>query len=105
MMMAHLSAIGNFLGRTKEVKAMMKKLVIHVAFIALCFCALPALGTTYYLSTTGNDSNSGTTASLPWLTPHHNLNCGDVIQAAAGSYNGWNFWEGEWERSPVQAIA
>ena len=75
---------------------MVKKIAVHLALIAVCFCALPALGATYYLSTTGSDSNSGTSASLPWLTPHHNLNCGDVIKAAAGSYNGWNFWEGEW---------
>jgi hypothetical protein len=95
MIIARLRAIGNFLRRKKEVTAMMKHLVVHVAFIAVCFCALPALGATYYLSTTGSDSNSGT-ASQPWQTPHHNLKCGDVIQAAKGSYNGWYFWEGEW---------
>ncbi|MGC1362493.1 MAG: hypothetical protein WA419_14530 [Silvibacterium sp.] len=75
---------------------MKKKLAILSIFLAACFCTLPSFGTTYYLSTTGNDSNSGLTASLPWLTPHHDLNCGDVIHAAAGSYDGWNFWEGNW---------
>jgi hypothetical protein len=76
--------------------SMMKNIAIQVVLVSVWFFTLPAMGATYYLSTTGNDSNNGTTASQPWLTPNHNLNCGDVIQAAAGSYNGWNFWEGEW---------
>jgi len=75
---------------------MKQLLAMFSIFLAACFCTLPAFGTTYYLSTTGNDSNSGTSATLPWATPHHNLNCGDVINAAAGSYNGWDFWEGNW---------
>ncbi len=40
----------------------------------------------YYMSPTGSDSNSGTSASSPWLTPNHAVNCGDVIIAAAGTY-------------------
>ena len=48
-----------------------------------------AVGKTYYLAPAaqgGRDSNSGLTASLPWLTPNHaGLNCGDVIQAAAST--------------------
>ena len=54
--------------------------------------AVPAAGTTftplhlYYLSPTGSDSNSGTSASEPWLTPNHPVDCGDVIIAAAGNY-------------------
>jgi hypothetical protein len=39
----------------------------------------------YYLSATGNDSNSGT-PSEAWATPDHPVDCGDVIIAAAGSY-------------------
>ncbi len=48
---------------------------------------------TYYLSPTGSDSNNGTSATAcgtncgPWLTPKHNVVCGDVIIAAAGNYN------------------
>jgi len=38
---------------------MKKKLAILSIFLAACFCTLPSFGTTYYLSTTGNDSNSG----------------------------------------------
>lgn len=50
---------------------------------------------TYYMSPTGNDANSGTSPSSPWLTPNnHALSCGDVIIAAAGTYttssNLWN---------------
>ncbi|MHB8392582.1 MAG: chitobiase/beta-hexosaminidase C-terminal domain-containing protein [Acidobacteriaceae bacterium] len=48
-----------------------------------------AVGKTYYLAPSaqgGRDSNSGLTASLPWLTPNHTgLNCGDTIIAAASS--------------------
>lgn len=42
---------------------------------------------TYYISPTGNDNNNGTSASSPWLTPNHGVNCGDVIIAAPGSYS------------------
>jgi hypothetical protein len=38
------------------------------------------------MSPTGNDSNNGTSPSTPWATPNHNVVCGDVIIAAAGSY-------------------
>jgi hypothetical protein len=41
---------------------------------------------TYYMSPTGSDSNNGTSASTPWATPNHAVNCGDVIIAAAGNY-------------------
>lgn len=61
-----------------------------------CFCALPALGATYFISSSGLDSNSGTTSGTPWLTPNHALNCGDVIQAAAGTYVYTNFQQGDW---------
>ena len=40
----------------------------------------------YYISPTGNDANPGTSPSKAWLTPHHNVVCGDVIIAAAGKY-------------------
>ena len=54
--------------------------------ILLTLFATPAWATTYYLapaSAGGNDSNNGLSASTPWLTPNHPVNCGDVILAAA----------------------
>jgi hypothetical protein len=54
----------------------------------------PAWATTYYLAPAaggGNDSNNGASASTPWLTPNHAVNCGDVILAAAGTYSEGNF--------------
>lgn len=51
---------------------------------------------TYYISPSGNDSNSGLSASLPWLTPDHPLNCGDMISAASGTYSAANFNTGKW---------
>ena len=51
---------------------------------------------TYYISPNGNDSNSGLSASLPWLTPDHPLNCGDMISAASGTYSAANFNTGKW---------
>ena len=44
---------------------------------------------TYYMAASGcNDSNNGTSAGSPWCTPNHSTVCGDVIIAAAGTYNG-----------------
>ncbi|MFZ3189171.1 MAG: hypothetical protein WB523_03160 [Candidatus Sulfotelmatobacter sp.] len=60
----------------------------------------PIAGATYYLATAaggGNDSNNGKSASSPWLTPNHPVNCGDVILAAAStSYSDANFTVGNW---------
>jgi hypothetical protein len=61
---------------------------------------VPYAGNTYYLapaSSGGNDSNNGLSASSPWLTPNHALNCGDVILAtSSSSYNAGNFGTGNW---------
>jgi hypothetical protein len=51
---------------------------------------------TYYMSPSGSDSNSGLSSSAPWLTPHHSLNCGDTIMAAPGEYNNENLGRGDW---------
>jgi hypothetical protein len=51
---------------------------------------------TYYLSPNGNDSNSGLSASSPWLSPNHPVNCGDVIIAASGAYSASHFNTGDW---------
>jgi hypothetical protein len=72
----------------------MKKFVLTISLILL---AAPAWATTYFLapaSEGGNDSNSGTSASTPWLTPNHAVNCGDVILAAASTsyvYSNFNY--------------
>jgi hypothetical protein len=66
----------------------------------LILLASPVWATTYYLAPAsggGNDSNSGASASTPWLTPNHPVNCGDVILAAAStSYSAANFDSGMW---------
>ena len=51
---------------------------------------------TYYLSPNGNDANSGLSATSPWLSPNHPVNCGDVIIAASGAYSASNFYTGNW---------
>lgn len=51
---------------------------------------------TYYLSSTGSDSNNGLSIGSSWLTPKHALNCGDRIIAAAGTYSSNNFGSGKW---------
>lgn len=54
---------------------------------------------TYYLapaSAGGNDGNDGRSASAPWLTPHHSVQCGDLIIAAPGSYDAGDFNVGSW---------
>ena len=61
-----------------------------VLTILLALFPLSSVATTYYLSATGNDGNSGLTSSAPWLTPNHPVNCGDTILAAASTayFNG-----------------
>ena len=57
---------------------------------ALLLLLGPALAhaKTYYLSPTGNDGYPGESASQPWLSPNHPVNCGDVIVAApSGNYS------------------
>jgi hypothetical protein len=64
----------------------MKKFLLTFLFVLL---ASPAWATTYFLapaSAGGSDSNNGTSTSTPWLTPNHNVNCGDILLAAAGNY-------------------
>jgi hypothetical protein len=75
----------------------MKKYALTILFILL---ASPAWATTYHLAPAsggGNDSNNGTSASTPWLSPNHAVNCGDVIIAAASaSYSAADFGSGKW---------
>lgn len=75
----------------------MRKLALAILFLSL---ASPAWATTYFLATAadgGNDSNKGTSAGTPWLTPNHAVNCGDVIIAAASTtYAAINFASGHW---------
>ena len=70
--------------------------------ILLTLLASPAWATTYYLAPAsggGNDSNNGTSASTPWLTPNHPVNCGDVILAtASAAYLNTGFAPGDWGR-------
>ena len=55
-------------------------------------------GNTYYIAPAaagGSDSNNGTDATHPWLTPNHSVNCGDVLLATPGNYSYLNF-NGTW---------
>ncbi len=74
-----------------------KKLAL---LILLSTLASHAWATTYFIAPAGsggNDSNSGTSASAPWLSPNHPVNCGDVILAEAStSYSASNFAAGRW---------
>ncbi len=61
-------------------------LVIILAVLGL---AKSSLATTYYVATTGNDSNPGT-ESLPWLTitkANQTLIAGDTVYIKAGTYD------------------
>src|SRR5579862_9774073 len=58
-----------------------------------------ATGRTYYLAPSancGSDGRSVLSPQSPWLSPHHQLNCGDVIVAKAGLYSNANFYTGRW---------
>lgn len=86
-----LAWIDAFLGEGRSAIEM-KKLALIALFTLL---ACPVRATTYFIapaSIGGSDSNNGTSASAPWLTPNHPVNCGDVILAAAsGDYAPANF--------------
>ncbi len=75
----------------------MKKFALTILFTLL---TSPAWATTFFLAPAsggGNDSNSGTSSSSPWLSPNHSVNCGDVIIAAAStSYSSADFASGKW---------
>jgi hypothetical protein len=79
--------------------AVRRQLGVPLLLLALLSLFGPALAQakTYYLSPTGNDGNTGQSSSLPWLSPNHPLNCGDVIMAAASpNYSAANFFTGKW---------
>jgi len=75
----------------------MRKIALAILFTLI---TSPAWATTYYLAPAsggGNDSNNGTSASAPWLTPNHAVTCGDTITAtASASYLAANFQSGHW---------
>ncbi len=75
----------------------MKKFALTILFTLL---TSPAWATTFFLAPAsggGNDSNNGTSASTPWLSPNHPVNCGDTILAAAStSYSASDFGSGKW---------
>ena len=59
---------------------------------------LMAGAATYYLSPSGSDA-PGVPGTLnnPWLSPNHNINCGDVIIAeASNEYAYYNFNQHHW---------
>jgi hypothetical protein len=53
-------------------------------------------GANYYISPTGSDSNSGTSAASPWYTPNHPMTCGQTITALAGTYSSTQFGASNW---------
>jgi len=73
------------------------KLLFKILISLVIFFLTPSLAyaATYYISPSGNDSNSGSQSS-PWLSPSHPLNCGDTILASSGAYSASNFGSGRW---------
>lgn len=74
----------------------MKKFALTILFTLL---TSPAWATSYFLAPAsggGNDSNNGLSASAPWLSPNHAVNCGDVITAAASASYLWSNFNGNW---------
>lgn len=53
-------------------------------------------GTAYYITSSGNDSNSGLSTGAAWATAKHNINGADIIWASAGTYTASNFHQGNW---------
>jgi len=66
----------------------MKNLKVIYLFIILAFLCNASFATDYYVSTSGNDSNSGTSTSSPWKTLNKldsvNFKAGDTIHFKRG---------------------
>lgn len=66
--------------------------IIPLLLLAFIVAPVRTLAADYYVSTAGNDSNAGTSAS-PWRTLQKAANtvgAGDVVNVAAGTYTGFN---------------
>ncbi len=66
-------------------------ILVMAGLAAVLGFADPAGATTYYVSPSGSDANSGTSPSSAWATigkANATLRAGDVVQVAAGSYSG-----------------
>src|SRR3712207_5525592 len=62
---------------------------LALAVLNLPMSIVHAAGTTYYLSPSGSDSNSGTTQATPWRTIQKAVDLagpGDVLSLAPGTY-------------------
>jgi hypothetical protein len=74
--------------------------LVGLVLLSCCCCPVALFANTYYLapaSLGGNDANNGWSIGKPWLTPKHNLSCGDVIIALASTaYNSESFNSGHW---------
>jgi len=67
----------------------LKKRHALLTFVFFTF-GLNLFGSTYYVSTSGSNANSGTTAGSPFLTIQYAMNtasAGDVLVIASGTYN------------------
>jgi len=66
----------------------MRKLVLAISILLLLCGAANAQA--FYVATTGNDSNSGTSIGSPWLTIQHAMNnatAGSTVNIVAGTYH------------------
>lgn len=65
--------------------------------IIVTYATSPLPVGTYFLSPTGNDTNTGVDSSHPWFTPNHPMTCGSVILAASSTaYTSAELTEGNW---------
>ncbi len=100
--------------KKKFIKMYYKKIIYITTIIALCLCANTVEAKTYYVSTSGSDSNQGTEAS-PWASPGYasrQLSTGtyylsqyddDIIIPPSGKKNNWVTIKGETGNRPVLA--
>src|ERR1700730_5445754 len=88
------SAAVNMRGRNVALKKRVVSLCIFALLLASPSLAAPVSsapeGPQFYVSTTGNDANSGTSLSAPWRTIQKALNSatpGSTVNITAGTYN------------------
>src|SRR5690349_18582610 len=86
----------------------MRTLFVGAAVGASVLAAsVPAFATDYYVSTSGNDGNTGLSGQ-PWATLQHaadTVAAGDTVHVANGNYVGFNLETGGTQISPIVFIA
>jgi hypothetical protein len=80
-----ISCVGQIIYHIRQILLIMKNAIIML----FLFISLNISGATYYVTTTGSNSNSGTSVGTAWATWQYgmaHLSAGDILYIRAGTY-------------------